>query len=1379
MKSTEEFDDLLKTKPTRRQVSVRLLLGTSIVLAILAVASYFWRQYQVNRLAPELLAQAEALEAEGKLIESTQRIYQYLQINPDDAEARITLAETYSAAADDMSRKLRAIELYSEALRDAPASKQPDLHRRLSSLLLDVARFQLQALDLTDENRRRDITARLTAASEEAAAVIEDQQDDPEAWRVLAWSLLGRHQLESLSEMPACADSVGAAFRRAVELNPADVRLAVQWARLYRSLPELLEADQQELSESERAERADAVVDQAVAAAAKDPATAEDPEMYLARSAYRDAYDLPGAAEDLAQALSLAPDSAPVQMACGLAAQRKAAQQDRDGMLLDAQSQRETAIDHFRRAREIAPDDVRPYLLLGGLYRQQGELETAVQVLEDGLAQTDEANLQLNAALAESLLDRSEQDEPVWKQVDRCLDTYDRAVERLRPLISQQSRERLEETGDVLQARLLVRRRDFGGAIALLDRLLLDPAALQTRNRLAAYRLLEQSHRALEQWQRAADAAEEVVRLEPEQVTPRILAAIDHMAAGAADRAVRQLTLVLARQDSVEILAMLIAACLEEQRSLPPSRRDWSRFQSTLAELEQRNQVRRIARPWRLVLLQAGYEAASAASGDDRGDTVRRLQQAELEYPVDAAFLEQLAALYKRLESEDDAERALVKLSLVGALQEQDWTTAEQWESQLQARQDSPASFWRYYRARRLLAQAAGPQDAGAAEAAELNAQLKAKYPTLRTVDVLQALAFEIQGDVADAVDAYQAAFESGERDPGVLRRLVLLLTQSRRFEEAEQVLAAIDVQDSDSTDLRGLEIFVQRSKGDRETALKLAQQDVEENPRDPLARLRLGRMYEDQGDNDAAENAYREAMILAPREIRAISAIFDLYAKTDRAEQAETLLDELAADSRLTASQRALLLSAGKELLDDRAAAEQVLRNAIRQDPDDVSLPLRLIDMLAARGEADSLAAAETAVNEALERFPDAADVKRRQANLLIRQGGQANRERALQIVQQLAGDPDQSRGSDASALAQLFDRQASWEQASQALAQAAASPAANARQLAVYVDRLLGQDAADEAKAYLTRLERLAPNDLNTMQLKIRWLQATGRSEEVPAVVDAYEQRLQRNVVAGQQGQTDIDRIIGVLCLQAGLDDRAESRFRKVLPDTPQAFGPLVAAVARQGRLDEAIQMCLDAAASDSSPLPVLTLLNVLTAGKPTPQQFQRAEPLLDSALQDHGDDPEVLFGLGALRLIRDETDQAIELFRKVIEIEPQNTRALNNLAVLLSESPETRDEALDMIDRALDIVGQRPTYLDTKATILLLAGQNEQAADLLETVVSGPEQNPVYQLHLAVAYARSGRNEEARQTLAQSLADGVQDGIMTATDRTMLAELEEKYQ
>ncbi len=112
-------------------------------------------------------------------------------------------------------------------------------------------------------------------------------------------------------------------------------------------------------------------------------AQAKVPEALLASSAYRRAFNLPGADDDLAGALTLAPDNVAVRLACGVAAQTRAGELMAAGSLLAAAEQRDTARDHYQHAVELAPTDVRPYLLLGQLHREQGEIDPAVGVLQN------------------------------------------------------------------------------------------------------------------------------------------------------------------------------------------------------------------------------------------------------------------------------------------------------------------------------------------------------------------------------------------------------------------------------------------------------------------------------------------------------------------------------------------------------------------------------------------------------------------------------------------------------------------------------------------------------------------------------------------------------------------------------------------------------------------------------------------------------------------------------------------------------------------------------------------------------------------------------------------------------------------------------------
>src|SRR5262249_30836121 len=85
------------------------------------------------------------------------------------------------------------------------------------------------------------------------------------------------------------------------------------------------------------------------------------------------------------------------------------------------------------------------------------------------------------------------------------------------------------------------------------------------------------------------------------------------------------------------------------------------------------------------------------------------------------------------------------------------------------------------------------------------------------------------------------------------------------------------------------------------------------------------------------------------------------------------------------------------------------------------------------------------------------------------------------------------------------------------------------------------------------------------------------------------------------------------------------------------------------------------------------------------------------------------------------------------KVIATDPNEVRALNNLAWLLALRNHRGAEALPLIQRAIDIYGPRPDLLDTRALVYLAMDRADQArADLTAAIADTPTAGRY--LHLA---------------------------------------------
>ncbi len=122
-------------------------------------------------------------------------------------------------------------------------------------------------------------------------------------------------------------------------------------------------------------------------------------------------------------------------------------------------------------------------------------------------------------------------------------------------------------------------------------------------------------------------------------------------------------------------------------------------------------------------------------------------------------------------------------------------------------------------------------------------------------------------------------------------------------------------------------------------------------------------------------------------------------------------------------------------------------------------------------------------------------------------------------------------------------------------------------------------------------------------------------------------------------------------------------------------------------------------------------------------------------------------VLVPLADYWIVRGKPERAIPLYERGLKTDPTNLLLQNNLALLLSSIQENHERAIEVIDAALKERPDHVTLLDTKSLILLNAGHADQAIPLLQKAVELSCQGPVYVLHLAYALDMAGDDARAR--------------------------------
>ena len=238
----------------------------------------------------------------------------------------------------------------------------------------------------------------------------------------------------------------------------------------------------------------------------------------------------------------------------------------------------------------------------------------------------------------------------------------------------------------------------------------------------------------------------------------------------------------------------------------------------------------------------------------------------------------------------------------------------------------------------------------------------------------------------------------------------------------------------------------------------------------------------------------------------------------------------------------------------------------------------------------------------------------------------------------------------------------------------------------------------------------------------------------------ISDYRQAIHREPAAGQMlGQ--IDEEYAVEAVVRGLAEAEPGRGNLFLAGF----------LAHCRSLDEALDQC-EAAMEHLPPEEVLGVaLQVLRQriDEAGPELFQRIEAWFQRATGPEGRSDPLDLLLAHFRDLEGRYAERCEIYRRLIERPdvPAGPRALacNNLAYLLAIREEDVRAALELADRAIELAGPCPEYLDTRGVALLAAGRFDEAVAELRRVV-GNDPTGLRLYHLARACHAAGDEESA---------------------------------
>lgn len=147
------------------------------------------------------------------------------------------------------------------------------------------------------------------------------------------------------------------------------------------------------------------------------------------------------------------------------------------------------------------------------------------------------------------------------------------------------------------------------------------------------------------------------------------------------------------------------------------------------------------------------------------------------------------------------------------------------------------------------------------------------------------------------------------------------------------------------------------------------------------------------------------------------------------------------------------------------------------------------------------------------------------------------------------------------------------------------------------------------------------------------------------------------------------------------------------------------------------------------------IITLADLYTETENYPRALHCYEKLLDMTNNDQMK-AGILYQLGYLYHHTAQDEKAKNSLKQSVELDATNPSACNLLAYLYATTGENLNQALELIEKALQQNPQSPYYLDTKGCILLKLGRKQEALTILQQAYDQDPSDVVIKKHLAMA-------------------------------------------
>jgi tetratricopeptide (TPR) repeat protein len=691
-------------------------------------------------------------------------------------------------------------------------------------------------------------------------------------------------------------------------------------------------------------------------------------------------------------------------------------------------------------------------------------------------------------------------------------------------------------------------------------------------------------------------------------------------------------------------------------------------------------------------------------------------------------------------------------------------------------------TLWRYAQASCLIHLARRGETKGLSTAQTLVSEILARRGDWWGGPFLRGELAELNGDLSAAIPDLIRSIELGNRHRETAGHVVDLLYQRQEFDQIDRLVQMLQDRGMAPEELTSISALNALQKMDFPRAIALARRAFPEASPRATDHLSLGGILLAAGRSEEAGTELRRAVELGPvlPEARLVYVRYLVQSKQIDAAKAAVV----AARKALPEDRFAGTVAQCLALVGDTQQAESLFRAAVAAAPNDPAtlrpaagfyadqrrpeqaapLLAKLVDPKTGASAADVAWANRTRglmglgtggasgidqalglVDRNLKANPYDPDDQRLRAILLAARTSQ--RPEAIRQLEALEASK-RLGPEERFLLACLYHAEGKPDLYRAEMRQLLSSKDKDPRHVANFVVFLVGRNELGEATRWLAELKRQQPASLSTLEVEALVLKADKRDQDA---VTLLQER-------GRQSPDQIGAVARLLD-QFGFPLQAEEAYKADIaraPKRPERTLALAQFLAGRNRPGEVIEVLKQAWTTCPPEHVALTALTAYDAPSADQAQKSQIEAWVVEAIEKRPNATSLPSKLAGIRLRQGRYDEAEALFRKTLDAGRDNPQALNDLAWILSHcdpSPSKTQEALELINRAVDLAGENPAPLDTRAVIFLQMGQADRAVQDLGRALKIQPTSRVYYFHLARAHLLAQNEAESRKAFRRA--------------------------